>query len=680
MNNRSWYQRALPQLGSSPPSLPWFRRLLVLVAGCGLLGAPQAMAGDAPLWMHAQVNVPLPAHDEQTAAVLLYSETVLTVQSNGKIKRLDREAYKILRPDGKGRGTVRADFDSQSRITGMRGWCIPAQGKDYEVKEKESVETAFFGVEGGELMSDVRTKLLQVPSADPGNIVGYEIEQEERPYVMADEWAFQETVPVRESHFTLQLPSGWQYKAAWLNHAEVAPTSIGEGQWQWVVSDIKAIHPEEKMPPWRGIAGRMTISLFPPSGQNKGFQSWHEVGEWYLDLARGRRDSTPEIKQKVMALTSSVPTVLGKMQALASFVQNDIRYVAIELGIGGQQPHPSADVLAHRYGDCKDKATLLSSMLKEIGVDSYYVIINNERGSVTSATPPNLRFNHAILAIQLPAGVNDTSLVGVMQHPKLGKILFFDPTDQLTPFGRLFGPLQANYGLLVTPGGGELVELPQLPSAMNAVNRTAQMTLDEKGTLQGTVHEVRLGDPAASQRYALRSAAKATDQIKPIETVLAHSFTTFRITKATVSNLRVTDQPFEYDYAIQAENYAKFAGNLLLVRPRVLGSKSSGFLETKEPRQYPVEFDGPELDSDVFEIAIPTGYEVDDLPPPVNADYGFASYQSKTEMIGHVLRYSRTFEIKELDLPVSKVDELKKFYRIIANDERSAAVLRPVSR
>ncbi len=630
--------------------------------------------------MHAQVSVPLPAHDERTAAVLLYSETVLTVQSNGKIKRMEREAYKILRPDGKGRGTVRADFDSQSRITGMRGWCIPAQGKDYEVKEKESVETAIFGVEGGELMSDVRTKLLQVPSADPGNIIGYEIEQEERPYVMADEWAFQETVPVRESHFTLQLPSGWEYKAAWINHAEVAPTSIGSGQWQWVVSDIKAIRPEEKMPPWRGIAGRMTISLFPPSGQNKGFHSWQEVGEWYLDLARGRRDSTPEIKQKVIALTSSAPTILGKMQALASFVQSDIRYVAIELGIGGQQPHPSADVLAHRYGDCKDKATLLSTMLKEIGVDSYYVIINSERGSVTSATPPNLRFNHAILAIKLPASANDTALVSVMQHPKLGKLLFFDPTDPLTPFGRLLGPLQANYGLLVTPDGGELVELPQLPSAMNAVNRTAQMTLDGKGTLQGTVHEVRLGDPAAFQRYALRSAAKATDEIKPIETVLAHSFTTFRITKATVSNLRVTDQPFEYDYAILAENYAKLAGNLLLVRPRVLGSKADGFLETKEPRQYPVEFDGPELDKDVFEIAIPTGYEVDDLPPPVNADYGFASYQSKTEMVGQVLRYTRTFEIKELSLPVSKVEELKRFYRIIANDERNAAVLRPVSR
>jgi hypothetical protein len=68
---------------------------------------------------------------------------------------------------------------------------------------------------------------------------------------------------------------------------------------------------------------------------------------------------------------------------------------------------------------------------------------------------------------------------------------------------------------------------------------------------------------------------------------------------------------------------------------------------------------------------------VDDVPAPVNADFGFASYQSKTEVKGNVLDYTRTFEIKQLSVPVSKTDELKKFYRIIANDERSTAVLKP---
>src|SRR5258708_38556433 len=115
----------------------------------------------------------------------------------------------------------------------------------------------------------------------------------------------------------------------------------------------------------------------------------------------------------------------------------------------------------------------------------------------------------------------------------------------------------------------------------------------------------------------------------------------------------------------------------MLFRTRVLGSKSSGLLETKEPRQFPIEFDGPIRDTDAFEIALPPGYVVDDIPPPVDADFGFASYHSKTEIRGNVLAYTRTFEIKELSVPVSRAAELKKFYRIISTDERNTAILKP---
>src|SRR5258708_24269145 len=198
---------------------------------------------------------------------------------------------------------------------------------------------------------------------------------------------------------------------------------------------------------WRGIAGSMVIALVPPSGQDPGIQSWRELGAWYLGLRRGRRDASPEIKQKVADLTAGAPTMLGKMQALASFVQKDIRYVAIELGIGGHQRQPAAEVFSHRYGDCKDKVTLLSRMLKEIGIESYYVLINTERGSVTAATPPNLAFDHAILAIVLPADLETDALQARITRPKLGKILFFDPTDAFTPLGRLSGALQANFGM-----------------------------------------------------------------------------------------------------------------------------------------------------------------------------------------------------------------------------------------
>jgi hypothetical protein len=638
-----------------------------------------AASSSPPPWMQAQANAPLPAHDDKTNAVLLYSENVLTVQADGQRKYLERYVYRILRTEGESFGTVRADFDSRTRINSLHAWSIPKEGKPYEVGMRESVETSLYGVQNGELVTDLRTKVLQIPAAVPGSLVGYELETQtpERPDLLTEEWLFEQVIPVREAHFRVELPPGWSFKTIWVNHAEEAPSATHAGQTEWVLRDLKEIKVEDNMPPWKGIAGRLVVALIPPNAQQQGFQNWHEMGAWYQSLLQGRTDSSPQIKQTVAELTQSAPTPLAKMRALAAFVQKDIRYVAIELGIGGHQPHPAPDVFTHRYGDCKDKAILLHVMLKEIGVESYPFVINTVRGSITAATPANLGFNHAILVIRLPAEVQDPALLALSTHPKLGRILFFDPTDTMTPLGSLRGELQANYGLLVTPEGGELLRTPQLAVDVNSIQRTAKMILDENGTLHGDIREVWTGDKGSYQRAVAQAATVDTDVIKPVERVAADSFATFEILKAAMANVRYNDKPFEWHYTIEAPNYAKTAGDLLLVRPRILGTKATGLLETPEPRHQPIEFEGAEHDTDEFEIALPDGYEVDELPQPVNVDYGYVSYHSKTETVGHSLRYTRTFERKELSVPVSKAEELKKFYRIISNDERNSAVLKP---
>ncbi len=617
-------------------SLATYRRALVVVLWSAVwivTIVPRAAASNAPDWMRALVGVSLPSYDEKTDAVLLYSETSVTVLSVDKIRTRVRAAYKILRPEGREHETVFVPFNPGRKITNLHAWCIPAQGKDYEVKEKDAIDTS--GFEGYEVFSDVKVRLLRIPAPDPGNIVGYEYEVEERPYFLQDIWEFQGADPVRESHYSLQIPSGWVFKASWLSHPEVKPEEGSSNTLQWTVRDVKEIRHEPEMPPLSGVAGKMIVSFFPAGGTSRKneFANWEGMGNWYQNLINGRMEASEPIKQEISSLTAGKSALLPKMQAIAGFMQHDIRYVEIQLGIGGWQPHAAPDVFSHRYGDCKDKATLMRTMLREVGVDSYHVVINTRRGVVTRETPAHHGFNHAILALKLPDELKDPLLIAVMQHPKLGRILFFDPTDEVTPFGQLRGELQANYALLVTPDGGELVELPQQPSAMNSIQRVGKLTLDANGMLKGNVEEMRLGDRASSERC--------------------------------------------FNYTFQSDNYAKIAGNLLLVRPRVLGNKSSGVLETKEPRKFPVEFEGPSRDTDSFDIALPPGYEVDELPPPTDVDYSFGSYHSKTEASGQTLHYTRALEIKELSVPVSKMDELKKFYRMIAADERNTAVLKP---
>src|SRR6202521_15798 len=336
MNNRLCCSPAQPRRVIN------MRRKLIYFTLCAmgcLAGGARSAAGDAPGWMHALVSVPLPAHDEKTDVLLLYSDRIVTVQSADKIKITVREAYKILRPGGREYGTVAVSYNSRKKITGLRGWCIPAQGKDYEVKDKEAMEISLPKIDGSELVSDVKDKLLRIPAADPGNIVGYEYEEEEQPLVLQDVWYFQETNPVREAHYTLQLPSGWEYKATWMNYPEAKPAEAGNKS-QWVVSEVRGIKHEDNMPPWQGVAGQMIVSFFPPGGsaQNQGFQDWKQMGIWYQGLTSGRRDASPELKQKVASLTSSASTPFAKMKVLGDFTQRGIRYVPMRLGFAGGEP------------------------------------------------------------------------------------------------------------------------------------------------------------------------------------------------------------------------------------------------------------------------------------------------------------------------------------------------------
>ncbi|HVH70680.1 MAG TPA: DUF3857 domain-containing protein, partial [Candidatus Dormibacteraeota bacterium] len=504
------------------------------------LVAPSARA-DAPGWMHAAASMALPTYDEKTSAVLLYSEDITTVLPEGKTKAIERRAYRILRPEGREYGEAYAYVGQDFRIGSMRAWRIPKQGKDYEVKDKEATERSL-SVLGGELVTDVKVRILRIPAAEPGNVVGYEIEYQSRPYVLEDWWWIQREIPVKEARYTLQLPAGWEYKAAWINHSAADASSTGYNQWSWVVNDLPAIREERRMPPFRGLAAQMIVSFLAPSAsQRSGFLTWNDMGKWQAELANGRRAPTPQVSQKVAELTKDQTTPQQKMAAIAKFMQKDIRYVAIELGIGGWQPHSAADVFAHRYGDCKDKATLMSAMLKQAGIDSYYVVINTHRGAVGPETPPMMfLFNHVILAISLPEQMHDARYQAVLNHPKLGPLLIFDPTDEKTPIGQLRGELQANNALLVTPDGGELTQMPKLPTNSTGISRSAKLTLDAQGTLHGEVNEIRRGDFATYERYAQLEVNSSKDLVKRIEQEISRSIGMFEITEAEMLNLNIT--------------------------------------------------------------------------------------------------------------------------------------------
>ena len=313
------------------------------------------------------------------------------------------------------------------------------------------------------------------------------------------------------------------------------------------------------------------------------------------------------------------------------------------------------------------------TMLQQIGVESYNVMISPRRCLVRPGFPM-LLFGHSIVAIRLPDTINAQSLYAVVNDPKLGRLLFFDPTSEYTPLGYLPPSEQANLALVVTPQGGELIEVPLLAAATNRLLRTGTLSLSSGGDLVGEVNEVRWGGPAVTSREQYLTASPA-DRQKVLEGFLGTSLTNFSLTSASLGNLEKYDENLMVHYKFAVDAYAKTAGNLLIIRPRVIGEKGSSILSGK-PRKYPIEFSEATLQSDMFDITLPAGYVVDELPEPVDAKCDYATYQSNIEVKDNVLHYKRVYEVKGVVVPTEKLPEVRDFFHQVAAAEKSSAVLR----
>ena len=243
--------------------------------------------------------------------------------------------------------------------------------------------------------------------------------------------------------------------------------------------------------------------------------------------------------------------------------------------------------------------------------------------------------------------------------------------------------LDRNVPLIGLPRGGPIgadTDEQEGVGTSGSTGAGAQQTTAGGGCGSIVARELPAGEAAVAAVSGGRSGGAAAPQrgerAKVLESFLGSFVGGFTLTKATVGNLDLYDQMLVLDYQFVAPNYAQTAGDLLLVRPRVLGGKGSMLLEEKE-RKYPVEFDTATLQTDQFDLTLPQGYVPDELPPPVKIEYDFATYSSQVEMvIGNVLRYSRTYQVKDVVVPSSRLGDLKRFYRQILTDEASAAVFK----
>jgi len=649
-------------------------RFLVLI---GVLmvsfAGARASGDDAPAWLRQAANLTIPTYDKDVTAVVLVDDGTISVSDDGRTVKVYNFAVRILRRDGRGYAQARVGYVPESgKVKELRAWLIHGDG---EVKRYGKDETLDLAGTPNDVYDEYRFKRITAGSeADAGMVFGYTYTTEDRTVFSQDDWAFQSAIPAISSRYTLVLPSGWRAEGVTFNHPKVEPKISGT-TYTWELTNLDPVPREPLSPSLTNLVARLAVSYYPPAGQNSGiktFANWSDVSAWMSELEDPQVVVDDPLAGKARELTANARTEYEKIQAIGRYVQN-IQYISIQTGLGrggGYRPHVATQVFAKSYGDCKDKANLMRAMLKVLGITAFPVsIYAGDPDYVRPEWPSPQQFNHCIIAVKVS---DDTRGPTIVQHPRLGRLLIFDPTAEATPVGDLPSYLQGSLALIDSKEIDALVKMPVTPPESNLLDRQIEASIDGNGSLVATIREKANGQWAAGYRSEMQRESRP-EYVKRIEGWVNAGATAARVTKVEPRDDR-TEGRFDLDVEFTATGYGQLMQERLLVfKPAIVSRRETLYL-TDAKRKHPVVLTSNSY-SETVRVKLPSGFAVDEMPDPVKLDTAFGSYATSYEVKDGVLIFSRKLVQRATTIPVEQYNSVRSFFERIRAAEQAPVVM-----
>lgn len=630
-----------------------------------------ALAGDdAPAWLRQAASATTPPYQKDVPGVVLLDENRLTIDEDGKVTRSSFFAIKILTRDGRGLARASAFYETdKGKIKEFRAWLITPSGS---VKKYGKDETADIAYVDNDIYNEARSRVISArDEAEPGAVFGYEAVTESRDFFNQFVWGFQGRLPVVVSRYAMTLPAGWRADSLTFNHPKIEPSTSGTS-WTWELKNLPPIEPEPSSPEVTNLAPRLAVNVFPAANaktRGLSFTSWTDVSRWASELSDPQTELNDAVAGKARDLIANAKTEFEKIQAIGRFAQN-ISYISIQIGMGRFRPHSAIDVFSKAYGDCKDKANLMRAMLKAVGITAYPVIIySGDPTYVREEWPSPTQFNHAIIAVKVS---EETAAPTIITHPKLGRLLVFDPTDDNTPVGDLPDHEQGSFALIAAGENGSLQKMPITPPEANKLEREADLTLDVQGSLTAVLRERSVGQSAVGERRLFRSLARP-EYVKRIEGWVTRNATGARVSKVEPADNQ-RDGRFALDVEFAVPGYAQsMRGQLLVFKPVIVSRRDSLDL-TATARRHPLVLDA-EAFSETVRVKLPTGFEVDEMPDAAKLETPFGKYTATYEVKDGHLIFKRSLVVQAGMIPAAQYSQVREFFGRIRGVEVAPVVL-----
>jgi hypothetical protein len=643
------------------------------------LGSDQLSAKDkalpAPDWGVDAAKLVTPDSAKDASAILLFHEYLITVDEQNHAVERERTVLRILKPQGRGYAHCSIGYDVDEKLNYFRSWTIAPDGRQFQAAESDFADHGAYS--SAVLQFTERIRIVNPPASDPGSVVICETEERLRPYMNEEEWDIQSTIPILNQALELALPPGGHFAQSWRRFDSIEPVEVAPNHLRWEIKGMPALNLENQhaTPHWGALAARMSVKWGDAAVKGTENQ-WRVLGLWIDRLEEHRTDPTPDITEKTRQLVAGAPDFYTKLSRITEFLQDHIRYFVIESGIGGFQAHPAGDIFRNEYGDCKDKTTLLISMLRVIGVRSYYLHVDSRRGLIDPNEPSHIG-NHMITAIELPPGENDPRLIARAKTVGGKEVLIFDPTDEVTPVGLIRSELQGGYGNLADGQDSQVLRMPVMPPEAEGEVRKGDFILSADGNLDGTLKEEFSGDEATGERMFIKRNSQK-ELRERLEKTFNNDLPGFTLKDFDFTAREQLDQPLSLEIHLTTSNYAHPSGPLLIFRPRIVGSHARIVPEVMEgkPRIYPIELGHPGRWHDSFDVVVPAGYIVDDIPDPVKIDLDFASFHASVSSKDGRLHYEAEYVVKDIEVPASKANDFRVLESAVLAYEKNSAVLK----
>jgi hypothetical protein len=634
--------------------------------------ARAAVGDDAPAWLRQAAGATAPTYDKRVKAVVLLKDVSAVVSTDGRIVTTTNYAVRILAREGRDEARASEAYLTESgKVRELKAWLIRPTG---EVKSYGKDETLDLALNPDDVYNEYRLRVIS--AADdvygPGTVFGYQSVVEERTVISQDSFYFQDDLPALVSRYSMTAPQGWRASGVTFNHAKMEPTVAGS-TYTWELRDLAPVEDEPHSPGMSALVPRLAVSYFPPSGTSvRGFETWADVARFMSEIEDPQADINDAVAAKARELTAGAKTELEKIQAIGRYVQN-VHYISIQKNIaggGGYRPHAATEVFAKSYGDCKDKANLMRSMLKAVKVDSYLVsIYSGEPTYVRAEWASPMQFNHCIIAIRVS---DETQVPTVVKHPQLGRLLIFDATDPYTPVGDLPEHEQDSLALIDAKESTELLRMPVTPPDANRLERTTEVTLQRDGSIAATVRSRTFGQSAALERALFKNLSRG-DYEGVIQRWAGSEATGAKFTRIEPADEHAEGR-FALDVEFTAPAYAQTMQDRLLVfKPSVVGHSNTGWL-AEPTRKQPVVLKSKAL-IETVRFKLPAGFDVDEIPDAVKIDSEFGTYTANYEVKDGQLVYTRSLVQRAAVLPVEKYKDVRNFFGQVRASEDAPVVL-----